>query len=964
MTSVLASAVFLAATGLSPKPAEDMLDLDGPGIELNEGERRKAEYEARKATPPKVMGSWNFDDMVPGKKGHPRGWWSGIWGDRKVNYGSTTGADGKGRAFLMDVRSITGGELQVFSPGWNLKKGYWYKVTFKARGFDHPAGMTVTVREIAGSWRTPCGGTWVRLTDEWKEYSFGGRSSCSMDRGQFGVMIGQGSAGIFAIDDVKVEEYLENPFPPPRKQPPQPVVEGNLIPRGSFESEVDPFWCYTPSNFDPDEVLCEPSLTRADEGHTGSHSMRFVGRRKPDGKFSCHGNIESLDIPVAAGTKYTFSLWAKSDDAGASIAIGGKSDQKSFEIPMKSVPLVPEKGWQLVSVTTKPIPPGVRAVRLMITPNCGEHGVLVDSAFFGTESSCRRRFVSARPFELGIAFRRGTPGIDPHVVEWGENLPLSVGAWPVGDAEKGRTVGATLKVTGFPDKKGAEMHLDLVAGEEKTIDFDPGLNGILRVELVPDDENDAQRLETIMGRLPRPRATGAKGRFGIHARISPQILAHARAVGLTWERIHDCSQITKMGYANPKRGEYRWADAEVDALRSYGFSILGMPDYPPKWFYTEKWIEDENAKKAAEKKENAIKLPNSGEVNLDTDEDEILADIDKRRRDVDKKARSYKVVLCDIEAFRTYCRELAAHFKGRIDHFEMWNEPYWDTFFKGEKWQFMDVFHAGAKGIREGNPEAKVLGYCNEFNNAGQYAAAARKRPIEEKVDYNSMHYYYMGVPGTGEFGVENIVASYAREFKEHVGSELWNTEGNIFGGSSFYSWRYDRDGCESHTAFGVRGWCDSFFDGIDRVFIFGMFNTDGTANGGLLNTIDYDRSLTGWGAATATTAYFIDAMTPHREVAPPKGAKLRVFSGDGRTSGVVFDDCLEMGRPVFDATKLPSGWIATDAMGNDLRKEPGGKRALSPVPFFVSAEGVEPAALGEAIAAAVLPPAADVGKV
>ena len=303
---------------------------------------------------------------------------------------------------------------------------------------------------------------------------------------------------------------------------------------------------------------------------------------------------------------------------------------------------------------------------------------------------------------------------------------------------------------------------------------------------MPDDANDAQKLETIMGRLPKPRATGAKGRFGIHARISPQILAHARAIGLTWERIHDCSQITKMGYANPKRGEYRWADAEVDALRSYGFSILGMPDYPPKWFYTEKWIEDENAKKRAEAKENAIKLPDSGEMNLDSDEDEILADIDKRRRDVDKKARSYKVVLCDIEAFRTYCRELAAHFKGRIDHFEMWNEPYWDTFFKGEKWQFMDVFHAGAKGIREGNPDAKVLGYCNEFNNAGQYAAAARKRPIEEKVDYNSMHYYYMGVPGTGEFGVEKIVASYKKEFKEHAGSELWNTEGNIFGGSSF----------------------------------------------------------------------------------------------------------------------------------------------------------------------------------
>ena len=215
MTACLAFAAVFAALS----PAADIGSLDELDIELDVGERAKAEYEKRKATPPKVMGSWNFDDMVPGKKGHPRGWWSGIWGDRKVNYGSTVGADGKGRAFLLDVRSITGGELQVFSPGWNLKKGYWYKISFKARGFDHPAGMTVTVREIAGIWRTPVGSTWVRLTDGWKEYSFGGKSRCSMDRGQFGIMIGQGSAGVFAIDDVKVEEYLENPFPPPKSPP-------------------------------------------------------------------------------------------------------------------------------------------------------------------------------------------------------------------------------------------------------------------------------------------------------------------------------------------------------------------------------------------------------------------------------------------------------------------------------------------------------------------------------------------------------------------------------------------------------------------------------------------------------------------------------------------------------------------------------------------------------------------------
>ena len=518
--------------------------------------------------------------------------------------------------------------------------------------------------------------------------------------------------------------------------------------------------------------------------------------------------------------------------------------------------------------------------------------------------------------------------------------------------QNGDTIGVTLKATGFPDKKGTELHLDLVAGEERKIDFDPGLNGVLRVELVPDDPSLAKPLEMIMGRLPKPRATGAKGRFGIHARISPQILAYGRAIGLTWERIHDCSQITKMGYANPKPGVYHWADAQVDALRAYGFSILGMPDYPPAWLYQEKWVEDAGAKKRAEAKETEIKITDQADFTVDPDEAEILSDAEGRRQEADRKLRSHKEVVYDKAAFRTFCRELAAHFKGRIDHFEMWNEPYWEYFFKGSGNHFMEVFHEGAKGIREGNPDAKVLGYCNEFNCANLYADLAKKVPVEEKVDYNSMHYYYTGVPGTGEFGIERIVASYPKAFGKHVGSELWNTEGNMPGGSSFHSSRYNRDDCEMHTAFGARVWSETFFGGVDRIFIFGMFNTDGERNGHFLNTIDYDRSLNGWGAATATTAYFIDAMEPHREIRSPKGAKLRIFTGGGRTSAVLFDDCLERGRPLFDAAKLPAGWEARDGMGNDLRKE--GRAPLSPVPFFISAEGVAPAALAEAIGAAI----------
>ncbi len=119
----------------------------------------------------------------------------------------------------VDIRAIAGGEVQIFSPGWWLTKGLWYMISFKIRGFDHTGHVSFHVREVAGTWRSPLGSISVRPTDEWKEYSFGGQSGCSMKPGQFGIMIGAGTPGCFAVDDVKVEMFRYNPFPPPAASP-------------------------------------------------------------------------------------------------------------------------------------------------------------------------------------------------------------------------------------------------------------------------------------------------------------------------------------------------------------------------------------------------------------------------------------------------------------------------------------------------------------------------------------------------------------------------------------------------------------------------------------------------------------------------------------------------------------------------------------------------------------------------
>lgn len=928
------------------------LDLDGGDgfdMELVAGERAaKAEGELRKI-PPQVVRSYDFDNEKPNRQRMPNGWWVGIWGDRKASYGNTEGYGGKGRAMLVNIRAISGGEVQIFSHGWHLVKGAWYKITFKIRGFDHPGRVGFQVREAAGEWRSPLGSISIRPTNEWKEYSFGGCSGISLNPGQFGIMIGAGSPGKFAIDDVKVEMYRYNPFTPPKPPPPVPFTAGNLVPRGSFESGEDSFWCTQFLTADPHATLDEPMISRAEGGFDSRHCLRYAGRVSPEtGKICPGGSVESLYIPVATGKVYRFSARVKASKAvqGVKLAVrDGNNDLAGV-----SRRIVPDGKWVELSCATRPIK-GTREVQLRFTFDTGEE-TFIDTVYFGSDGRSRGAFVPATPVELDLGFVRDKIE-DPRIVHWGEKLPLRVGAWPALGKASG-SVAATLRVTAYPERTVYEQRLDLPVGQSRRIDVDPAANGVLRVELIPDDPASSRKVEIVAGRLPKPRATGAKGRFGLHMRVCPQILSLARAIGITWQRLHDCSPITKMSWGNPRKGEYVWFDREVDAMRDYGFSILGMPDYPAGWMIKEVAVKNQAFERAREKKKNAIVLPGEDSFGLSESglDDDIADDLREMAENRDSELKSYKVTIYDNAAFSNWCEQVARHYRGRIDHFEIWNEPYMRYFYKGQ--DFGETFYAGLKGIRAGNPSAKVLGWCNEITTPGWCSGFIRRYPVEDKPDYNSTHYYYMGIPGDGDYGIERLVAAFPKTFGKYSGSEIWNTEGNLHMMSSFYSHRRGIENQDTGAAFGVRGWGESFYGGLDRVFIFGMFNCDGiSSNWGLLSCADYDRSLNVWGAATATTAYFIDAMKPVTSVKSPAGIKLRVFEGEGRVSAYFFDDCLESGRNKFDPAKLPAGYVATDAMGTALTDAV----ELSPVPVFVSVRGVDPRAVGEAVAAALLEP-------
>ena len=66
----------------------------------------------------------------------------------------------------------------------------------------------------------------------------------------------------------------------------------------------------------------------------------------------------------------------------------------------------------------------------------------------------------------------------------------------------------------------------------------------------------------------------------------------------------------------------------------------------------------------------------------------------------------------DVGAFKSFAQSAAAHFRGAVSRFSIWNEPNWYqhvTPFKQSPLLYRKLYQAGYKGVKRGNPKAKVL---------------------------------------------------------------------------------------------------------------------------------------------------------------------------------------------------------------------------------------------------------------
>lgn len=272
--------------------------------------------------------------------------------------------------------------------------------------------------------------------------------------------------------------------------------------------------------------------------------------------------------------------------------------------------------------------------------------------------------------------------------------------------------------------------------------------GMFRVEAAVVDESGkplSPMTETLLARAPDPfPAPFRDSYFGIHVKlIAPDLEAMSR-LGYKWLRIHDASGITKWGMIEPEPGQWIWHDDEVALAHEKGFCILGMLDSAPPW-------------ESGAEEQGYFSIYSAPK---------------------------------DPEKWRNYVQKVVEHYKGAIDDWEVWNEP-WNPigFFKGGNPQLytelLKIAYTETKAI---NPNAVVIGIDTwpPYWDAMTLAAGAY-----DYYDVLSFHRYDPSMHGYPNDPIDRI-AKRLRNAQEQYGQPkpLMFSEGGpdvtIFHGSFF----------------------------------------------------------------------------------------------------------------------------------------------------------------------------------
>ncbi len=650
------------------------------------------------------------------------------------------------------------------------------------------------------------------------------------------------------------------------------------------------------------------------EGWTPVDGVRLDDKVMHSGRFSARvasTGIECRPFPVRMGRRYTLSAWIRAAEPQTRVQLrffewadsGG--DQPSNR-QAREARITATTGWMRYQVSGIVMPNLYEDYVVRITPS---GPVWLDDVQI--EEGEVTSYTPAKPVEVGAETTTG---------------------W----CHAGAPVQVFAHVASLPPSSPATLHYTLedlwshpletvthtlTNGNPDQATFTMKQPGMYRVRVQADGSEATG--EVWFGVFPkRERALRPASAFGTHvaavASKPTNMVLLSEAMGARWVRLHDFGDFCHWRVVEPEKGRFVWRDAEINDLKARGFTILANLGHPPLW---------------------------AGRTHPDRKDHGDWTDAPPR----------------DMAEWEAYVYMTVGHFKDRIRHWEVWNEPCWKSFFSGTPEEYAELLKVTYRSIKRADPQALVIGGCFS-SHAEEWTRRVLAQHALESMDALSYHVYWSPPltesPVSGEPPVMTLQVQRLTELMREYGQvkPIYMTEGGIRC-PPFASW-LPKEGFQRGAPFGSQVGANTPLTGLDAAagLVRGMVQM---LSAGVVNICYYyTGGLNGvqgampWFSAMANGYYVMTDYAGRPKPTMMAYSALESVLGDATPAKVVQRSDLTahlfmhgkgtvavMWSDVERSLALPPGILILDLMGN-----PKANATLRPgEPVYVRASQLAP---------------------
>lgn len=299
----------------------------------------------------------------------------------------------------------------------------------------------------------------------------------------------------------------------------------------------------------------------------------------------------------------------------------------------------------------------------------------------------------------------------------------------------GKIDGASLKIK-VCDIYGNEKELEpihlkpdangLAQGKINYTVFEKSKYGQFRIEsrIEKDGKLISPYNELVVTRLKRPLYWGKdapNSPFGGHFLSVSRVIKAHKAAGMNWARLHDAGfEYIGWFWLEPEKGNWQFRDSDIMRYRDNNIKIFGQLGTAPEWA-------------------------------------SYLRTVKTGRTTPSYHDRYFQPV--DMNDFRNYVKTVVSRYKGVIDEYFVWNEPWnpawWGTGYKNEEYttsqnptgDFEKLTKAARESAKAVYPEVKISGF-NSKGSGSDWTEGVLKAGGLSSCDIIDYHFYTPALTG------------------------------------------------------------------------------------------------------------------------------------------------------------------------------------------------------------------------